>query len=442
MDILGKMKDITIVASSRNNIKCTEKCKNELDKKVIKIYSRIQRYMGTGSYTYSANFIWEEIFMKCAKTVVAMLLSLVMVLSMTSIALAEDTIKIGSIGPLTGPYAAYGNGVANAIQLAIDEINAQGGLQYELLSEDDQGDGPLAVNAYNTEMDKGMQILVGTVTTGACAEVAAIAYEERVFMLTPSASGTSVTEGRDNVYQVCFIDPNQGAASAEYISEHNLGANIAVIYNNSQDYSTGIYQSFMAKAEELGLNVVSTTTFSDDANADFSVQLSDAKNNGADLVFIPIYYTPAAAILQQAAGMGYAPTFFGVDGMDGLLSIDGFDTALAEGVYMLTPFDANATDEMTVNFVTKYVELYGDTPNQFAADAYDAMYIIAQACEELGITADTSYEEACEMLIPWMQQATYSGLTGQNMTWDENGQVSKEVTAVVIRDGQYASVNG
>lgn len=375
------------------------------------------------------------------KKMMAFVLALALVATMSSVAFAEDTIKLGSIGPLTGPYAQYGNGVANAIQLAIDEINAQGGVQFSLLSEDDEGDGEKAVSAYNKEMDEGLQILVGTVTSGACAAVADVAYSDRVFLLTPSASSPTVTEGRDNVYQVCFTDPNQGSGAADYIASKNLGSKIAVIYNNAQDYSDGIYRSFKARAEELGLNVVSVSTFSDDANADFSVQLADAKNAGADLVLLPIYYTPVSAILQQAKAMDYAPVFFGVDGMDGLLTIEGFDTSLAEGAYMLTPFDANAQDERTVNFVTKYVEKYGETPNQFAADAYDAVYIVYAACQELGITAESAPEDICEMMIEWMQSATYSGLTGSDMTWNANGEVTKLATAVIIQDGVYVSVD-
>lgn len=375
------------------------------------------------------------------KKMMAFVLALALVATMSSVAFAEDTIRLGSIGPLTGPYAQYGNGVANAIQLAIDEINAQGGVQFSLLSEDDEGDGEKAVSAYNKEMDEGLQILVGTVTSGACAAVADVAYSDRVFLLTPSASSPTVTEGRDNVYQVCFTDPNQGSGAADYIASKNLGSKIAVIYNNAQDYSDGIYRSFKARAEELGLNVVSVSTFSDDANADFSVQLADAKNAGADLVLLPIYYTPVSAILQQAKAMDYAPVFFGVDGMDGLLTIEGFDTSLAEGAYMLTPFDANAQDERTVNFVTKYVEKYGETPNQFAADAYDAVYIVYAACQELGITAESAPEDICEMMIEWMQSATYSGLTGSDMTWNANGEVTKLATAVIIQDGVYVSVD-
>ena len=350
------------------------------------------------------------------------------------------TIKIGAIGPLTGDYAIYGSAVANGIQIAIDEINAKGGLQFELLSEDDQGDPTMAVNAYNVEMEKGMQVLLGTTTSGACAAVADVANEERVFVLTPSASNPVVNEGKDNVYQVCFTDPNQGASAAQTIKSLGVGEKIAVIWNNAQDYSTSIYQSFMGKAKEIGLEVVSDTTFSDDSNADFSVQLQDAANAGADLVFLPIYYTPIVAIMQQADAAGYGFKFFGVDGMDGLLSVEGFNTALAEGSYMLTPFDANKTDELTSAFVSTYKAKYGDTPNQFAADAYDAMYIFYAACQDLGFTAETSAQDVCEAMIPWMQSYTYTGLTGEGMVWTADGCVSKVATAYIIKDGAYASV--
>ena len=358
----------------------------------------------------------------------------------TEAAAPAGTIKVGAIGPLTGDYAIYGSAVANGIQIAIDEINAKGGLQFELLSEDDQGDPTMAVNAYNVEMEKGMQVLLGTTTSGACAAVADVANEERVFVLTPSASNPVVNEGKDNVYQVCFTDPNQGASSAQTIKSLGVGEKIAVIWNNAQDYSTSIYQSFMAKAQEIGLEVVADTTFSDDGNADFSVQLQAAANAGADLVFLPIYYTPIVAIMQQADAAGYDFKFFGVDGMDGLLAVEGFNTALAEGSYMLTPFDANKSDDLTSTFVSTYETKYGVTPNQFAADAYDAMYIFYAACQELGFTSETTPQEICEAMIPWMQTYTYTGLTGEGMVWTADGCVSKVATAYIIKDGAYASV--
>lgn len=270
-------------------------------------------------------------------------------------------IKIGEIGPLTGAAAIYGTAVANGAQIAIDELNALGGQQYELNAQDDEADAEKSVNAYNNLLDWGAQMMLATVTTNPCIAVGAQAYEDRVFMLTPSASSADVTADKDNVYQVCFTDPAQGTASAQYISEHNLATKVAVIYNNADAYSTGIYQTFDAKAKELGLDIVAVSTFTDDTT-DFSVQVTAAKEAGADLVFLPIYYTPASMILMQANTMGYAPIFFGCDGMDGILAIEGFDTSLAEGLMMLTPFAADAQDEKTVSFVTKYQEQFGGVP--------------------------------------------------------------------------------
>jgi len=179
--------------------------------------------------------------------------------------------------------------------------------------------------------------------------------------------------------------------------------------------------------------------FSGTAN-DFSVQLKEAQDKGADLVFLPIYYQPASLILNQAKAMGYAPTFFGVDGMDGILTLEGFDTSLAEGVYLLTPFNADAEDELTKSFVSKYQELYNETPNQFAADAYDCIYALAQACETAGITADMSNEEMCEKLVATFTSMKFTGLTGTDMTWNANGEVSKVPHAMIIQNGVYVGV--
>ena len=218
------------------------------------------------------------------------------------------------------------------------------------------------------------------------------------------------------------------------------GAKVAVIYRNDDAYSQGIRDTFVKEAEAKGaFEIVSETTFTDATSTDFTVQLTAAKNAGAALVFLPIYYQPASVILSQAKAMSYEPTFFGVDGMDGILTMEGFDTSLAEGVLLLTPFSADAKDEKTVNFVNKYVELYGDTPNQFAADAYDAVYAVYEAMVAGGITADTTPEEACEIMIEQMQKLTIEGLTG-TMTWSATGEVSKTPTAVKIENGVYVGM--
>ena len=372
------------------------------------------------------------------KKTFAMILALVMILSMSSFAMAEDAIKIGLIGPLTGAYAQYGLAVEYGAKIAAEEINALGGTQFEILSEDDQGDGELGVNAYNKHLDDGVTVFLATVTSGSCAAVAAVAYEERVFMLTPTGSADNLTVGKDNIYRVCFKDSAQGTLSAQYITENNLPTKVGIIYNNASDYSMGITQSFQAKAAEVGIEIVAEAAFSDDNNPDFSVQVAQMKEAGAELVFLPIYYTPASLILTQSNAVDYSPIFFGVDGMDGILGVEGFDTSLAEGVMLLTPFSAASEDEMTKNFVTKYQELHGEIPNQFAADAYDGVYILAAAIEAAGITAETSPEDACEMLISVFPGMEYTGVTG-SMTWDASGEANKAPMAVVIENGVYVS---
>ena len=351
---------------------------------------------------------------------------------------ASGTFKLGLIGPLTGDAAIYGIAAANGAQIAVDEINALGGdIQFELKSEDDVATADTAVNAYNTLKDWGMQILVGPVTTGSAIAVAAEAYNDRLFALTPSASSTDVIAGKDNVYQVCFTDPNQGIGAADYIAENMDGEQIAVIYRNDDAYSQGIRDTFVAEAQEKGLDVVYEGTFTKDTATDFSVQLAAAQSNGATLIFLPIYYQPASVIFNQAASMGYAPTFFGVDGMDGILTMEGFDTSLAEGVMLLTPFSADAEDEATQSFVAEYQSRFGEIPNQFAADGYDVVYTLYTAIQAAGCTGDMSYSDICEALVEVMPTITVDGLTGQGMTWKDTGEVSKAPMAVVIENGTY-----
>lgn len=348
--------------------------------------------------------------------------------------------KIGGTGPLTGDAAIYGNAVKNGAQLAVDEINAEGGVQFELKMEDDENDPEKAVSAYNALKDWGVQLSLGSVTSKPAEATATENFADRIFALTPSASAPAVTEGKDNVFQMCFSDPNQGTASAEYIADNQMGTKIAIIYKNDDVYSSGIYEKFKAEAETKGLNIVSTTTFTSSSATDFSVQLGEAKAAGADLLFLPIYYQPASLILQQAKSMGYAPKFFGVDGMDGILTLEGFDTSLAEGVMLLTPFNADAEDEKTQSFVTKYKEQFGDVPNQFAADAYDCVYAYKAAIETSGATPDMSAEELCDLMIQTFPTLTFDGLTGEGVTWDSTGAVSKSPKGMIIENGAYVGM--
>ncbi len=360
----------------------------------------------------------------------------------TETAVDGETWKIGGIGPITGAAAIYGVAVQQGAQIAVDEINAAGGIngyQIEFSFEDDEHNPEKSVNAYNALKDWGMELLLGTVTSGPCTAVAAEATADNMFLLTPSGSSTDIIKDRTNAFQVCFTDPAQGSASAQYIGENAMATKVAIIYDSSDVYSTGIYEKFAAEAENQPFEIVAAEAFTADSNTDFSVQLQKAKSADADLVFLPIYYQQSALILTQANDMGYAPTFFSCDGMDGILGVENFDTALAEGVVLLTPFVADATDEATVNFVTKYEAAYGTTPIQFAADAYDGMYIIKAALEKAGLTADASASDICEALKAAMVEITVDGLTGAGMTWQATGEVSKAPKAMVIKDGTYVS---
>lgn len=370
-------------------------------------------------------------------------LAATMALSVTAFAEEGGTFKIGGIGPLTGSTAIYGQAVMNAAQMAADEINAAGGIngyQIEFNPQDDESDAEKAVNAYNTLKDWGMQMLLGTVTSQPCIAVEGEAVNDNMFLLTPSGSAVECISAGDNAFRVCFSDPNQGTASARYIGEHELATKVAVIYDSSDAYSTGIYNNFAAEAANQGFEVVAAEAFTADSKTDFSVQLQKAKDSGAELVFLPIYYTEASLILTQAAGMGYEPQFFGCDGLDGLLAVDGFDTALAEGVMLLTPFAADAEDEATQTFVANYEEQFGDTPNQFAADAYDGMYIIKAAAEQAGITPDMDASAICDAMKVAMTEITVDGLTGSGITWTADGEPNKEPKAVMIENGAYTAM--
>ena len=350
-----------------------------------------------------------------------------------------DVFKIGGIGPTTGDAASYGIAVKNGIQIAVDEINAAGGIngyQIDYKFEDDECDAEKSVNAYNVLKDWGMQMLIGSTTSGCSVAVSAETANDNMFQLTPSGSSTNCT-ANDNVFRVCFSDPNQGKASANFIANNKLATKIAVIYDSSSEYSSGIYASFAQQAAENNLEVTASA-FTSDNKTDFSVQLQSAKENGAELVFLPIYYQEASAILSQADTMGFDPLWFGCDGLDGILTgVENWDTTLAEGVMLLTPFAADAKDDLTQNFVRKYVDAYKETPNQFAADAYDAVYAIKEAAEAANLKPDMSISDMCEAMKTSMTTISIDGLTGEGMTWTADGEPNKGPKAVEIVDGSY-----
>ncbi len=387
------------------------------------------------------------------KKVFALVMAAVMVITMlagcggNAASGDPNTIKIGLTAPLTGGNAVYGQAVTWGMEVAVEEINAaagEDGLKIEFQAQDDVSDNETALNAYNKLKDWGMQIFAGAVTTGPCNTIAPQAVEDQIFMMTPSGSADSIVMDRENVYQMCFTDNNQGAAAAQVINAQNLGTKVGVIYDSSTDYSTGIWKSFKAEAEKLGVNIVeeAVTSFTADSASEMTTQLTKCKDAGCDVIFLPIYATEASVVLNNADSMGYDPIFIGGDGMDGILTVDGFNTELAEGLIMVTPFAADAQDEATQSFVAKFKEKSGgEIPNQFAADGYDVIYALYDACIAKGINGTTSRADACNLLCEYFQDddTSFTGLTGTNMTWDENGMVSKVPAAVEVKNGKYVS---
>ncbi len=346
---------------------------------------------------------------------------------------------IGGIGPTTGGAASYGLAVKNGIQLAVDEINAAGGINgypIEYAFQDDEHNAEKSVNAYNALKDWGMQLLIGTVTSTPCVAVEAEAEADNMFLLTPSGTSVDAISGA-NAFRLCFSDPNQGVGAAQYIGEHNLAKKIAVIYDSSDVYSSGIYEKFAETAKEENLEIVCAEAFTAQSNKDFTTQVQKAADAGAELVFLPIYYTEASLILQQCAAMDYAPLFFGCDGLDGLLGVENFDTSLAEGVMLLTPYAANSDDPLSVAFTDAYKAAFNnETPIQFAADAYDCVYAVKQAIEKAGATPDMSVSDLCEALKTAMTEITFAGVTGE-ITWEADGEPNKTPKAVIIENGSY-----
>ena len=357
---------------------------------------------------------------------------------------SKDELVVGGMGPLTGDAAIYGTAVKNGSQLAIDEINEAGGVNGMKLKfnfQDDECDAEKAANAYNTLKDKGMKVLVGATTSGCTVAVAEKTLSDNMFQLTPSGSAVDCV-ANDNAFRVCFNDPNQGTASAQYIAENKLAAKVALIYDSSDVYSSGIYEKFIAEAKNQKLAVVTEQAFTKDTNTDFSVQIQKIQESGADLVFLPIYYKQAAMILSQAAKSGLKVKYFGCDGLDGLIGQLGDDKGLADGVMLLTPFAADAKDEMTQKFVTAYkAKFNNEVPNQFAADAYDAVYTIKAALEDAGIKDGTiSTSDLCEALKKSMVKINVKGVTGE-MTWSADGEPSKSPKAMVIENGEYKALD-
>ncbi len=360
----------------------------------------------------------------------------------------SNTIVIGGIGPITGGAAVYGIAVKNGAQLAVNEINEAGGvngIKLVLDFQDDEHDAEKAVNAYNTLKDKNMKALVGTVTSAPCIAVGAETAKDNIFQITPSGSAIDCVTAGDNAFRVCFTDPGQGVTAADFIADKKLAKKVGVIYDSSDVYSSGILEGFVAEAKAKGIEIVATEAFTADSKTDFSVQIQKVIDSGAELLFLPIYYQEAALILQQGKSLGLNMPVFGGDGLDGLIEQLGADVAIADGVMVMTPFAASNPEEKSAKFTAAYKELTGgETPNQFAADAYDAVYAIKAAMEKAGVTdANISASDLCDKLKVAMTEITLDGVTGST-TWTADGEPTKapKVMKIVVNgtEGTYAAL--
>lgn len=349
---------------------------------------------------------------------------------------------IGGIGPTTGDYANYGTSVKNGAELAVNEINAANpdginGFKLVLKFEDSTGDPDQAKSAYGKLVDNGMKVSLGATLSGETSAVVAEAEADGMLVLTPSGSALSAISGSDKAFRVCFSDPYQGQASAEYIISHKLATKVAIFYDSTTDYSTGLVETF-EKGWGNSETIVAKESFTSSTNTDFSTQIDNIAASGADLVFLPIYAQEAAAFLTQAKGKLDSMIMFGCDGLDGLLNKD-ISKENAEGVMMLTPFAADDESELVQNFVKNYTDKYGKTPDQFAADAYDAIYTIVAALKQAEITSENK-DDFNSRIVAAMTQITVDGVTG-TMTWTADGEPTKNAIAMVYQDGKTVKYN-
>ena len=354
----------------------------------------------------------------------------------------NEEFVIGVSGPLTGGAAIYGIAVKNAAEMAVDEINAAGGLngvKFKLVATDDMHDATKVSTNYSSMLEGGMQVSLGTVTTAPGMEFKNLSNDDNVFFLTPSASGDKIPEF-SNGYQMCFADGNQGKVAAEFVNKNYSGQTIGVFYKSDEDYSKGIFKQFK---ENLSDSVTVVETSFSDANAtDFSVQIDTLKSY--NFIFMPIYYGPASTFMQQAKDkMAADAVYYGCDGFDGIDNIDGFDiNAIPQKVTMLSHFNSKADSGAAKTFIDKYVAKYGkETLNQFGASAYDCVYAIYGAMKkamdegkEIPVTISAS--DLCDILKEQFEGGyTYeNGVTGDKISWDKSGYVNKSAIQYVIKE--------
>ncbi|XOQ47327.1 MAG: Leucine-, isoleucine-, valine-, threonine-, and alanine-binding protein [Eubacteriales bacterium] len=354
----------------------------------------------------------------------------------TGDAASGDTVKIGGLAPLTGNVSVYGIATNNGIKLAVDEINKAGGVlgkKIEYVPYDEKGDAIEAVNAYNKLVqDDKVVALIGDVTSKPTIAVAQKAVKDGLPMITATGTAADITKAGDNVFRACFIDPYQGELMAAYAARKLNAKTAAIIYDNGDDYSTGVANAFEEAAKSEGITITNKEAYQSGA-MDFKTQLTKIKASNPDVVMIPVYYSDVALIAVQAKDIGLKAKLLGADGWDGVLEkIDKSNQDAVKDCYFCSQYSAESTDPKLQDFLKKYKETYKADPNMFAVLGYDAMGMMAAAINKAGSTDS-------DKIISALKALEYKGLTG-NTTFDENRNPVREAVITTITDGKYKFV--
>ena len=343
-----------------------------------------------------------------------------------------ETIKIGGMAPLTGALAIYGVTTTNGAELAVKEINENGGVlgkKIEYVMLDTKGDSTEAVMAYNKLVDEKVAGIIGEVTSKPTLAVAEVAVQDNMPLITPTGTQVDITEAGPNVFRVCFTNPYQGKVLA-ITSKERLGADtVAVMLNNSSDYSDGITKAFIEESEKLGMKVMGVEGYSD-GDKDFRPQLTKLAAMNPDVVLIPEYYEQAALIATQAREVGVKSIFVGSDGWDGIAkTLDKSSYSAIENSYFTNHFSMEDQSEKIQNFLKDYRETYKEDPSAFSALGYDAIYMMKSAIEKAGTTDK-------QKVIDALKGIEYDGITGY-LTFDDHNNPVKAVTVLKIENGKY-----
>ncbi len=341
-----------------------------------------------------------------------------------------DTILLGGIGPMTGDAAMYGNSTYNGANLAVEEINAAGGINGKkivLKVMDDKNDVVEASNAFNKLKEEGMVALIGAVTSKPSDAVAQIT--EGLPMITPTGTAVSITEHGENVFRAPFIDSYNGQIMAQFAKDELKAQKVAVIRNTASDYSDGVATAFVEKAKELGLEVVADESYKD-ADTDFKAQLTKIQAAKPDALFMPDYYQKISLLAPQAREVGITCKLIGVDGWDGVIkSMSADKLSSVEGSYFANTFALDDPDEKVQTFIKKYNEKYKENPQSFSAMGYDSVYLMAEAIKKAGSTDPKAVVDA-------LKNIQYSGVTG-SFKFDDKRNPIKSVFMTTIEKGNY-----